>query len=350
MSPPVQADASATNPGTYIASAVLPYMPYSTEKLHASTYREPTRNRLLQHVERISIDELNRATLEYFEQGLLARTIETSALPPKLYVPAEGFVTIDQTDWLKPPYIEATVGSWIQNIPCVTVEKLLQHLDPACEGWDFQPTVGKAAELVDLSWQRRVSDADNTVVNSRLSMEIKCPWNFTEKDLDTFINMREPPTVFTEEQKAKKAKNLNKYQKLWCQIYDYAIVQGARFFIVSTYESWVFGCFSKNYSTAWVAPPIHYNSRGPTLVQYLIYWVQSAMSAEGGWLIPEVCGELPIPQRAEPFTRREVQRKHHKQMCAIARADVATSSPIYSHKTARAAAVARATFAVSSAS
>ncbi|KAG8981233.1 hypothetical protein FRC05_004135 [Tulasnella sp. 425] len=82
-------------------------------------------------------------------------------------------------------------------------------------------------------------------------------------------------------------KKYNKAQSVLGQVYDYCTEQEHCFWIISTYEYWIFGVFSENYETAMVTEPIRYDSHSPTTLQCILYWIQSATFRPGAFEIPK---------------------------------------------------------------
>ncbi|WOO78950.1 uncharacterized protein LOC62_02G002487 [Vanrija pseudolonga] len=56
-----------------------------------------------------------------------------------------------------------------------------------------------------------------------------------------------------------------------------------RWFAITDWKRWTFGCFSDDQTHAWISPIIQYDSRDPTVLQALFYWAQSSRGKEGGF-------------------------------------------------------------------
>ena len=91
------------------------------------------------------------------------------------------------------------------------------------------------------------------------------------------------------------------------QIHDRCYRLGCRWFVVTTYNKWAFGVFSKGsalaesyydcifliylfagWTSAFITPPKPYDSVEPTILQCLVFWIQSSMDCSGKWDIDEV--------------------------------------------------------------
>ncbi|CAE6393229.1 unnamed protein product [Rhizoctonia solani] len=78
-----------------------------------------------------------------------------------------------------------------------------------------------------------------------------------------------------------KATELDYVDKLWASIYDDCVRGGTHYFVLTTYNQWAFGAFSRGWTTAWVTPPKPYNAGsptvpGPTVLQSILFWMHSA--------------------------------------------------------------------------
>ncbi|CAE7059641.1 unnamed protein product [Rhizoctonia solani] len=65
-------------------------------------------------------------------------------------------------------------------------------------------------------------------------------------------------------------------QKLWAFIHDRCEEHQCHFFIVTTYEQWAFGCFSKEWTHAFITQPYSYTDSRPTIMERTLHWVLSA--------------------------------------------------------------------------
>ncbi|KAG8985842.1 hypothetical protein FRB90_004408, partial [Tulasnella sp. 427] len=83
-------------------------------------------------------------------------------------------------------------------------------------------------------------------------------------------------------------------ENLMAQTYDYCVRQGHHWFIVTTYERWVFGVFSLDYSSAEVTDVLEYNCAEPTILECILFWTQSSMYVPGLWEIPRLVNDNGI--------------------------------------------------------
>ncbi|KAH7096200.1 hypothetical protein BKA62DRAFT_676067 [Auriculariales sp. MPI-PUGE-AT-0066] len=129
----------------------------------------------------------------------------------------------------------------------------------------------------------------------------------------------------------------------WAKLYDAAERRGARYFVVSTYNQWLFGCFSEGYSTAWVSAPIVCDSTGPNVVDVLMFWFASACGLPGGYVCQEVAerrlggaerNDANLSKPKKPFKHYKrvplqgvVSIDYAERCGVVSQAETATSSP-----------------------
>ncbi|KAG8892128.1 hypothetical protein FRC01_014332 [Tulasnella sp. 417] len=158
---------------------------------------------------------------------------------------------------------------------------------------------GTRGEKSKLCWQQATDEEQSgnpTRHLRRLIIEVKAPWAL---DPVAFVQEDHLPTADelqskqgssyhpTKKQMSAAARGLfSEAQKIWAQIYDSCVTQGNYFFALTSYEFWVFGVFSADYTFAQVTDPIPYDSKKPTVLACLMYWTQSAMLVSGLHEIP----------------------------------------------------------------
>ncbi|KAG8927004.1 hypothetical protein FRC00_002392 [Tulasnella sp. 408] len=235
-----------------------------------------------------------------------------------LSIPAFSFQTSTTLSQLRAPKDEVVgVQAWVARLAGRTAETLLHLCDPNTRGYTFSDVVGKGTkgERSDLCWQREsdsnLESGTPTRTLRQLVIEVKTPWALDLITFREFVEQNCLPTA--DEIKAaqgssapstKPRKNSKggvfyskKAHKIWAQIYDYCVTQGNYFFVLTSYEFWVFGVFSADYTFAQVTNLIPYDSKKPTVLASLMYWTQSAMLVPGLHEIPWVSDErVPLAQ------------------------------------------------------
>ncbi|KAF8339746.1 uncharacterized protein EI90DRAFT_3117524 [Cantharellus anzutake] len=124
------------------------------------------------------------------------------------------------------------------------------------------------------------------VSDCRLSFFLLEPWAFNDDDFQLFTKQ----TVMNNapHRRGFVMRDFKDSDRLWGMIYDRCHRLHCRWFVVSTYDSWCFGVFSRGWTSAFVSSPKSGGSRSPTILQCLVYWILSSMDCEGKWDIDEV--------------------------------------------------------------
>ncbi|CAE6349468.1 unnamed protein product [Rhizoctonia solani] len=106
------------------------------------------------------------------------------------------------------------------------------------------------------------------------------PWVLSPHDFATFCSLRElrnyVPKFVPGRPVMPHDKPWGHAQKLWAFIHDRCEEHQCHFFIVTTYDQWAFGCFSKEWTHAFITQPYSYSDSRPTIMERTLHWVLSA--------------------------------------------------------------------------
>ncbi|KAG9002955.1 hypothetical protein FRB90_011278 [Tulasnella sp. 427] len=296
----------ATQPTPTIASTRLP---------GGTTTRIPDNVRRLRNIHCLDMAKFEAKVASYVSslpmgfQTRSGKLVRRNEKMQRLSIPAHGFNTNVELSNLNPPQDEMDIQVWVSSLAATTAETLLHLSDPNTADYHFSGVVGKdtKGQKSDLSWKADADDEAETYTKPlrRLVIEVKTPWTLDPLTVGEFVKQPHLPTLNElEEQKRAEQSDSNelrcplgkvyfsKVQNIWAQIYDYCVTQGNYFFVLTSYEFWVFGVFSADYSSAQVTNPIPYDARDPTILGCLMYWTQSAMLTPGLHRIP--WGELRL--------------------------------------------------------
>ncbi|KAG9103020.1 hypothetical protein FRC06_000468 [Ceratobasidium sp. 370] len=124
------------------------------------------------------------------------------------------------------------------------------------------------------------------------------PWVLSPKDFEAFCSVRElrnyVPKFTSSTPTTPTDRPWGQAQQLWAFIHDRCEEHQSHFFIVTSYEQWAFGCFSKAWTRAFITPPYAYSDARPTIMERTLHWVLSATlqveHQNNGYIAPE---ELP---------------------------------------------------------
>ncbi|KAG8918704.1 hypothetical protein FRC01_001696, partial [Tulasnella sp. 417] len=278
----------------YASVAALPSMPWIPRGRGSSTVKKPTDSRNLRSVQQIPTSEFFGRILSYQE----ARpTSDTNNFPRNLRVPHDDYPFVQSAGCFSAES-EAHVISWVHQVALQTAVCLLHNTEPGSKAWN----VGNATSQQGLSDVvfKSVSNtkgAQSNVNEQLIAIEVKCPWVLPlseMKEITKFHNglpNRSEVKLAREERGSspgrQKEPEYTTAQRVLAQVYDYCKEQKNHFFIITTYEYWMFGVFSQDYSLATVTEPLPYNHQGTTILQCIKYWLQSSLFLPGSFEIPE---------------------------------------------------------------
>ncbi|TDL20623.1 hypothetical protein BD410DRAFT_361600 [Rickenella mellea] len=111
-------------------------------------------------------------------------------------------------------------------------------------------------------------------------------WQFGRDDLSDFVDQHTIPQWST--RSPFDLSNPSNAELIWARLYDYCYSTGCHYWGISTYNFWVFGMFSKNYSHGWTTEIYSSDSKDPIVFQFLVYWMHSAFGGANTLPIPTI--------------------------------------------------------------
>ncbi|EJD05892.1 uncharacterized protein FOMMEDRAFT_153234 [Fomitiporia mediterranea MF3/22] len=136
------------------------------------------------------------------------------------------------------------------------------------------------------------------------------PWILGPRDVVFFTDrrMRNLPTF---EHCEETAQQYSSTLKLWAKLWDICKTHGCHSFVLTNYNQWVFGGFSKGWENGWTMGVVQafpkdvedigaesarrkwQLPRTPSLLEYLVFYTVSSMELPDSYYIPPVCIEVP---------------------------------------------------------
>lgn len=122
------------------------------------------------------------------------------------------------------------------------------------------------------------------------------PYTLNERDMQDFVQCYSLPPF---QRDSENEYSLNRY-RLWAKVWDACASNRSHYFVLSSYNQWVFGIFSRSMKTAFVSRVYSYMSDSPTILQLLVYWLASSSNGtiQGTFDIPHV-PESTLPPLSE---------------------------------------------------
>lgn len=292
----------------YLRDAVLPELKYGPETpdlppLGHKSHRNTLSTRFRKHRHLTAIHYLGPSFDEIVNEWISAR------LPAK----STGFrgedqqsgeaLTVPSTRRFKvctavpaPAADSARLWTWVHHFPLRTVQTVLHIIFPKIQDWDFVSD-DSGTDNADIYKEFYFTDTRNPTspeIRSN-SVVVVCqpPWVLSDEDMWQFTELKSLPM----DNVPLRAK-----ERLWAKVWDTCVRRQSTYFVVTSYQQWVFGAFSRGFTHAFVSPPMGAQSRDPTVIQAAIYWLASALAVEYGYVppyVPEpvdfVMGDIPVP-------------------------------------------------------
>ncbi|KAI0306599.1 hypothetical protein B0F90DRAFT_1691319 [Multifurca ochricompacta] len=189
----------------------------------------------------------------------------------------------------QPPMIPPTdldrFASWLVYLPLQTTERAMHLVHPKSRPWSFVCQNGDMddAHFKYYAWELEPCVPSTSGRKTTVIVMAMPPWTLTPTDLQCFAACKEFP-LFNESRRAR----FNDDERIWGKLYDICLSRDSPYFVVTNYYGWVFGVFSKGWSTAFVGKVQTYADLKPTILQYLLYWLSSSMNEPGTYSRPEV--------------------------------------------------------------
>ncbi|KAG9015914.1 hypothetical protein FRB90_004192 [Tulasnella sp. 427] len=266
----------------------------------STTKRVPDNLRRLRSIGKFEMSEFRNRVNAYVDDlptGFQTRTYEDGVVEDvtsddgydQLKLPAFSFSTNVGLTRMRPPPDEVGVQNWVDTLVGKTAETLLHLCDPSTIPYTYGAVTGEGTlvQKSDLCWQCPPQDDGQPAIR-RLVVELPTPADIRKrkkKKLAATDEKRDRSAEQVDEEPNHKLSFL-KEEMMWAQLFDYGVMQGDHFFVITTYEYWVFGVFSIDYTSATITEMMPYDSKEPTILGTLMYWTQSAMMTSSLERIP----------------------------------------------------------------
>lgn len=197
---------------------------------------------------------------------------------------------------------------WVELIVMHTARTILRTAFPIMKNWtlsseesyhrDVDGELFRQIYMINRNSEATPEEYSNTL--NPMVVFVQAPWVLSPKDFELFTSRRTVGALKAEP--GRRDGLLRSSERLWGKIWDLCVNERCYWFAVTTYEEWAFGRFSDGWTTAFVSPPMSWDSTKPTILQCLTYWMMSSIGAEGTFNTPSV-GDLPVKPWTEPYCR-----------------------------------------------
>ncbi|CAE6403061.1 unnamed protein product [Rhizoctonia solani] len=297
------------NLALYCASAILealpagdyaPPLPNNNEqpgnnKLTLAATVEPWRK--LTYINMWQLDKFDEATQHAFSNTMNVptwdlRVPEFDPITRSIATMAAGRQFVTPPNYLPFPEGVQGIREWVYNLPLRTAERVMALVNRNSDSWclDTNQASQQFPHLyASCAWGPRLDRAiPGSALTSRRIMPnllfvVQSPWLLSPGDFRMFCERSMYRHYATKDPKTGKVKatELDYVDRLWATIYDDCVKGGTHYFVLTTYNEWAFGAFSRGWTTAWITPPKPYNTGsptipGPTILQSILFWMHSA--------------------------------------------------------------------------
>ncbi|KAE9387498.1 hypothetical protein BT96DRAFT_484276 [Gymnopus androsaceus JB14] len=330
---------------SYVREAALPRMtndrfappmPPDGHKSHQNTLKvRPESWRRLENIytlENFRMEEVITAWIDtYLPEHALGVEDRDEATGETLSIPCPGTdFDIMYQEERRPSDINR-LAPWVDNLALMTVQRIIHLLHPDTQLWNFSladegDVDRKIFQYYMWSIPGHVLDGlqeerRKAVQYSSVVVAFQPPWILSLQDIKEFAKCRSFPP-FRERGNAFPTP-LNSTHRLWAKLWDLCVSKNTPWFVLTSYNHWTFGMFSKGWTNAFISGVYAHSAYSPTITECLTFWVASAMRIATTLRYPKVCEEPPNSQT--PCTVYDAMAQSPEAALALALLDQNTS-------------------------
>ncbi|KAK7014884.1 microtubule associated protein [Favolaschia claudopus] len=184
---------------------------------------------------------------------------------------------------------------WLDNLPLMTVQRVVHLLYPATRRWGFfycDESNNDRNLLQYFMWSLLLPPDEmdpETLAEigpKSILIAFQPPWILSDQDIKEFSECRSFPPFRVPGNAFPTP--LESRERLWGKIWDACVAKNTPWFVLTSYNKWVFGAFSEGWTAAFVTPVYAFDAVCPTVLEWLTFWVASAMRLRGWRSIPKV--------------------------------------------------------------
>ncbi|TDL27451.1 hypothetical protein BD410DRAFT_421136 [Rickenella mellea] len=320
---------ASSNMRDYLKNATLPKMPLAPStppmppqkhKSHRNTLTvRPERYRKLHQIHLLTNSHFKDDVLTFMNKYVPAGSLGIPDVDPdtgeRIAIPCPGY----SIAWLQPPplrHVEELGTVWIEQNVLRSAQRIIQMLPAFTDEsthWTMErPEVPDNDHSIfrHFAWTKS-QDADSGLdpcdPTCSLVLSYQPPWVLSPQDFKQVTNLRAFPLIDLH----KKNQRLNSAERVWGKLWDTCKQKNCRWFILTSYSQWAFGRFSRGWTRGFISEIFDINSKGPTTLQCVLYWMASSMEMPGveGHRIAEVGSEPEYEHRELPCVVYDVMCK-----------------------------------------
>ncbi|KAK7467104.1 hypothetical protein VKT23_004164 [Stygiomarasmius scandens] len=197
------------------------------------------------------------------------------------------------------------LAPWIDKLPLMTVQRTLHVLFPEVTAkWEFRLDDDTDLDrkilqyfIWSLPWpnSQGLSPRDiKRMERASVVVAFQPPWILSPQDIKEFARCRSFP-AYRALGNAFAIDELRSEERAWAKLWDTCVVRNTPWFVLTSYNQWVFGMFTQGWTAAFVTKVYEYNSFEPTIVELLTFWIVSAMGIASNFQCPKVPEPVHLP-------------------------------------------------------
>ncbi|KAK0483596.1 hypothetical protein IW261DRAFT_966796 [Armillaria novae-zelandiae] len=194
-------------------------------------------------------------------------------------------------------------AGWLDTFPLTTTQRLLHLAFPnQTKAWHFKLKQDRDKELfqyflwtspqLEASKTRPPLDPDALEMMTRKSVVIafQPPWIMSPADLKEFVECQHFPPY-----QGSATNYLESKHRVWGKLWDVCVTNESQFFVLTTYDQWVFGTFSQRWKGVFFSPIYDFDSSDPSIAECLTFWIASAMRITKILVLPKIPEPVGLP-------------------------------------------------------
>ncbi|KAF9500892.1 hypothetical protein BDN71DRAFT_946872 [Pleurotus eryngii] len=267
-----------------------PEMPPEGHKSHLNHLKIRLESwRKLQTIQELKENRLERSICDWVDKYIPEESLgiedENKESGEMLSVPCPPTFDIPSQKLRRPADI-SRLSPWLDNLLLMTTQRIMHILFASTLDWGFHPGNN--------------NDEAFEVGYHSVLVAYQPPWILSPQDMKEFASCRSMPPFRREGE--PDFRPLQSSERLWAKLWDTCAAKHCRWFCLTTYDQWVFGVFTKGWTSAFVTTVYTFDDYGPTVLEHLLYWVASASRLPGSARIPQVCEEPQPFHKVLPCT------------------------------------------------
>jgi len=175
---------------------------------------------------------------------------------------------------LKNRWAQDRVAESIANTVLQTSQTIFHQLNVASYQWQFGRRDTRYMPMMPREPYVWAQWHTGKISQAKFAVFVFPPWVFQLGDLSAFVYA----DVFRDAQPFQGGTyKWDVGQMLWAMIHDFCAHHGIHHFVLTTYDTWIFGLFTESYRAAFVRDAMNYDEQCPTVLQTLVFWMDAAM-------------------------------------------------------------------------